>query len=245
MAAFLDRTGFLHVRGVFGPAELDGLSTEVDRLRAAATPGDKRSWWATRTDGTDVCCRVTFMADRSAAIAALADDVRLRDLAALAEGSLLPSLDRNDGIGVVIKHGDVDAGLSDLPWHRDCGLGGHPLLCPGLNVGIQLDRADAAHGQLWYLPGSHRHAGPVGDPWDGGWPVVAIDAEPGDVTVHYGHVLHAAPPPSQPGVGRRALYVSFSRPELFEAIPGGHAYNDVIYADGDGHIRNVAEQSVT
>ena len=44
--------------------------------------------------------------------------------------------------------------------------------------------------------------------------------------------------------GRRTIYLGFSRPELFDAIPAGQAYNDVIYADGDGHIRNVAEQSV-
>jgi hypothetical protein len=37
----------------------------------------------------------------------------------------------------------VATGLSDLPWHRDCGLGGHPVTCPTLNVGIQLDAATA------------------------------------------------------------------------------------------------------
>jgi hypothetical protein len=63
------------------------------------------------------------------------------------------------------------------------------------------------------------------------------------VTLHFGHVLHAAPPPRAPGLGRRAVYVGWSRPELFAAIPPGHAYNDVIYADGDGRVRNVAEQS--
>ena len=144
---------------------------------------------------------------------------------------------------MVIKNPGVTAGLSDLPWHRDCGLGGHGLLCPGLNVGIQLDRADAANGQLWFLPGSHRHGGPLGDPWADGYPTVAIDADPGDVTVHFGHVLHAAPPPSAPDAGRRAIYLGFSKPELFAVIPEGKAYNDVIYADGDGRIRNVAEQA--
>jgi len=243
MAAFLDRMGYLHVRAVFGPEELTVLSDEVERLRAEARPDDKRSWWATGAGGEDVCCRVTFMADRSAALGALADDARLRRLADLSGLDLRPAPDRNDGISVVIKNPSVTAGLSDLPWHRDCGLGGHDLLCPGLNMGIQLDRADAANGQLWFLPGSHHHGGPLGDPSTGGYPVVAIDAEPGDVTVHFGHVLHAAPSPTAPDAGRRAVYVGFSRPELFDVIPEGKAYNDVIYADGDGHIRNVAEQS--
>jgi hypothetical protein len=243
MAAFLERHGFLHVRSVFGHDELSLLSGEVERLRAMATTDDRRSWWATGADGSEVCCRLTFMGERSTAIAALADDRRLQRLADLSGLGLLPAPTRNDGISVVIKNPGVTDGLSDLPWHRDCGLGGHPLLCPGINLGIQLDRADAANGQLWFLPGSHRHGGPLGDPWAEGYPTVAIEADPGDVTLHYGHVLHAAPPPSAPDAGRRAIYLGFSKPELFTAIPEGKAYNDVIYADGDGRIRSVAEQA--
>jgi hypothetical protein len=40
------------------------------------------------------------------------------------------------------------------------------------------------------------------------------------------------------------VYVSFSTQELLDAIPEGHAYNDVIYAGGDGHVRDAAEQSL-
>ena len=116
-------------------------------------------------------------------------------------------------------------------------------MCPGILVGVNLDRADAAHGQLWFLPGSHRHAGPVGDPVQAGHRVVAIDCEPGDVTVHHQHVLHAAPAPTAvSGAGRRAVYVGFEREELFGAVESGRAYNDVIYA-ADGQVRNVAETS--
>lgn len=64
MASFLDRMGYLHVRAVFGADELAVLSDEVERLRAAAAPDDNRSWWATGAGGDDVCCRVTFMAER-------------------------------------------------------------------------------------------------------------------------------------------------------------------------------------
>jgi hypothetical protein len=243
LAERLDRLGFLHLRAVFAREEIATLSAEVERLRAASRPDDGRSWWATDAAGVEVCCRVTYMADRSEPIAALVGDDRLRRIGDLPGLGLLPVPDRNDGVSVVIKNPSVVSGLSDLPWHRDCGLGGHGLLCPGLNVGIQLDRADAANGQLWFLPGSHRHGGPVGDPEADGLPTVAVDAEPGDVTVHYGHVLHAAPPPGGESAGRRAVYVGFSRPELLAAVPPGKAFNDVIYADGDGRVRNVAEQA--
>ncbi|MCU0273839.1 MAG: phytanoyl-CoA dioxygenase family protein [Acidimicrobiales bacterium] len=242
-AAFLQRFGYLHVRGVFTADEVRHLADEVERLRAAARPDDGHSWWATDASGAERCCRITYMAQHSDRIAALADEPRLHRLATLSGETLLPAPDRNDGISVVIKNPAITAGLSDLPWHRDCGLGGHPLLCPGLNIGLQLDRADARNGQLWFLPGSHHHGGPLGDPIEQGYPVVAIDAEPGDVTVHFGHVLHAAPPPAGTDAGRRAVYVQFSRPELFEVIPAGKAYNDVIYAGGDGRVRSIAEQA--
>jgi ectoine hydroxylase-related dioxygenase (phytanoyl-CoA dioxygenase family) len=129
---------------------------------------------------------------------------------------------------VVLKNADVTAGLSDLPWHRDCGLGGHPITCPTLNMGIQLDAATAASGRLHFLAGSHRgsvHRSTLGRP---DLPIVAIDTEPGDVTVHVGDVLHAAPPPEGSGPGRRALYLTFMPLRAFDVIGPGASYNDVI-----------------
>lgn len=241
LAAFLDRFGYLHVRNVVSPEQIAAISDEVERLKLLAHPADGHSWWATQADGTEVCCRITYLAQHSETIAELGDHEGILGLAALPDLDLQLLPDRGDGLSVVIKNPDVSTGLSDLPWHRDCGLGGHPILCPGLNIGVQLDRADAANGQLWFLPGTHRHGGPVDDPWTSGYPIVAVDTEPGDVTVHYGHVLHVAPPPEAPDAGRRALYLSFARPELLDVIPAGAAYNDVVYNSGDGRIRNVAE----
>ena len=37
----------------------------------------------------------------------------------------------NDGVTVLWKRPAVTEGLADLPWHRDCGMGGHALNCPG------------------------------------------------------------------------------------------------------------------
>ncbi len=243
MAARLDEYGFLHVRSVFSAEEIAAMSAEVDRLRDESRPDDRLSWFATNSNGEEVCCRVTFMGERSDVMEALGHDARLDRLAALTGLHLRCLTDRIDGISVVIKNSAVVQGLSDLPWHRDCGLGGHPLLCPGVNLGIQLDRADAANGQLWFLPGSHRHTGPLGDPTASGYPTVAITTEPGDVTVHYGHVLHAAPPPSGAAAGRRAIYVGYARPELFEVIGPGEAYNNVLYGDGGGRVRHIGERS--
>jgi hypothetical protein len=234
---FLHTAGYLVVRRVFPPDEVARLADAADRLAAAARPGDRRSWWARTRTGDEVCCRVTYASLRDATIAALSDDARLRRLGALAGPGLQPGPDRCDGHSLVIKHGDVAEGLADLPWHRDCGLGGHPVMCPNLQLGIQLDAATPATGRLHFLAGAWRascHRSEFQRPE--GLPIVAVDTEPGDLTVHFGDTLHAAPPPTAPGRGRRALYVSFFSPPTFELIPREHGYNDVFIGRDDGLV---------
>ena len=57
--------------------------------------------------------------------------------------------------------------------------------------------------------------------------MVAIDTEPGDVTVHVADLMHASPEPTGPG-GRRTLYVTFYPPALWDHVGPGKAFNDVI-----------------
>jgi len=244
MSHFLQTCGFLVLRNVFSAEEIAAMNEVVDRERQRSTPDDKRSWWATDSDGNEVCCRVTYLAERDEVFADLAADERLKVIAALSGAQLQSCPDRLDGLGVVIKNPGVVEGLSDLPWHRDCGMGGHFVLCPGLNVGVQLDEASAENGQLWFLAGSHHHAAQSLDMSQiNGLPTVAVDAQPGDVTVHFGHVMHAAPPPLSPTANRKAVYVGFHVPELFEVIGPGQAYNDVLFTHGDGRVRSVEEAS--
>jgi hypothetical protein len=240
IGAFLSAAGFAHVRGVFAADEIAALSNEVDRLTALAAPDDGRSWWTT-IDGKDRCCRLTYANERSAVIAEIADDPRLARFRALAGEELVPEVDCLDGIGVVIKVPGAESGLADLPWHQDCGLGGHPVLCPSVAVGIQLDAASAETGQLHFLAGSHRGSAHQLRARDlDGLPIVAIDTEPGDVTLHYGNVLHAAPAPTGRGVGRRAMYVTATRAETLEFVGPGRGYNDVLFAR-DGRVHHVDE----
>jgi hypothetical protein len=223
---FIGQTGYLHLRRVFSRDEIARLTALVEARQAAARPGDGRSWWGKRQDGTQVLCRLIYLGLDVPEIAALGNDPRLVRLGALTGGGLRHLVDRSDAHSVVIKNPGVVEGLSDLPWHRDCGLGGHPFTCPSISIGIQLDAASAASGRLHFVPGS----------WRGSWhrsdlaraTTVAVDTEPGDCTVHLGDVLHAAPPPIGDGPGRRALYTTFVPPQLFDVIPPGQSYNDVI-----------------
>jgi len=240
VADFLHRAGFVHLRGVLHPDEIDALRTEVDRAVTSARPDDRRSWWTT-VGGTDVCNRVNYLNDRSDLIAGLGADPRFVRIAALGGADLRDARDRLDGNSVVIKVPGATDGLADLPWHRDCGMGGHPVKCPMLNVGIQLDAATAATGQLLMIPGSHRGTSRLPGPREaGGLPVVPLATDPGDVTVHFGHTLHAAPPPGDPGaVGRRALYLTFVPPVTFDMVGPGQGYNDVLFTRDGGRIQHV------
>jgi ectoine hydroxylase-related dioxygenase (phytanoyl-CoA dioxygenase family) len=170
-------------------------------------------------------------------IAALDHDPRMQRLASLCDATLVPAHDRCDGHSIVIKHAGVSEGLADLPWHRDCGLGGHRVKCPNMQIGIQLERADADTGWLQFLAGSwgssvHRLAVDR----QGDLPIVAIEAAPGDCTLHFGDTLHAAPPPRAPGRGRRTLYSSFYAPHMHAVIGPGQSYNDVMLARDDGLV---------
>lgn len=231
LAHVLQQTGYVHVQGVFAPDEVAALRQEVDKLTAEARPGDGASWWAKDADGREVCCRLIYTGSRSATIAALGHDPRVLRLGALAGVPLQPSEDRLDGHSVVMKQPGAVEGLADLPWHRDCGMGGHPVLCPGIQVGIQLDAATSETGQLHVLAGSWRHSSHQVTPGaEASLPVVALTTEPGDCTVHHAHVLHAAPTPTGSGQGRRALYVTFVPDIAFEVVGAGQGYNDVIHA---------------
>lgn len=109
---------------------------------------------------------------------------------------------------VFIKSPGVKTGLANLLWHKDCDLGGHPVMCPLIQLGIQLDEASAGNGQVRFLAGSHRYSNHVLEMGqEGEWlPVVGLDTEPGDVTLHFGDVLHCTPAPTSAHANRKVLY---------------------------------------
>lgn len=54
--------------------------------------------------------------------------------------------DRLDGPMAFVKNSDVAQGLGHVQWHQDDGLGGHPVMCPLLQVGVQLDHSNPENG---------------------------------------------------------------------------------------------------
>ena len=241
MAHFLGTAGYLFVRGVFSPGDAARMMDEAIALRAEARPGDRLSWWGRNAAGEDVLTRVT-RANVKHHLGGLPADSRLLSLVALADRPLAHTKGEGEGVTVIYKQpGMSDGGLSDLPWHRDCGMGGHAIMCPTLVLSVYLSAATPESGELAMLPGSHRtsfnaHDRTI-DPWSH---AARFAARPGDVSVHYGDTVHAAPPPSDPSRGeyRVSAILSFA-PAGAANHRGDASYNDALHQRDDGQIEHL------
>lgn len=242
MRRFLDAAGYLLVRGVLDRAGTARLCEATDRLRDAAAPGDGRSWWARDGSGADVLSRVTH-ASVEPDLLALYDDERITRLAALSRYEVTPKAAASpEGVKVLWKVPDVVEGLSDLPWHRDCGMGGHSTMCPLLIVTVCVAGGGAGAGQIRMLPGSWRYSYPFVDPGDPHAPEgVPLDVAPGDVTLHYGDTMHVSCPPTGPGPYRTSVLLSFV-PESDDEMLGGRGYNEPLTRGSDGHVQHLRDR---
>jgi ectoine hydroxylase-related dioxygenase (phytanoyl-CoA dioxygenase family) len=237
---FLRTAGYLLVRGVLATDEVAALLAEAEALRGEARPGDKLSWWAKDAAGGEVLCRVTRGAAKPR-LRALADDPRIRRLVGLAGLALEHKAGEGNGATVIFKNPGIREGLSDLPWHRDCGMGGHSLICPTLVASLYLTEATPETGELRFLPGSQDRSVGFADATDPRAPRgVSFRAEPGDLSLHFGDVMHAAPPPTATGLARyrTSAIVSFGPPGA--RGHRGRSYNDALHRRDDGQIEHLA-----
>lgn len=240
VGAFLARAGFVLVRGVFDSSEVAELRRAADEVTRAARPGDRRSWWAHDDAGGQVLCRVTYANQGSARIAALSDDPRIRRLGRLLGPGAVDTPDRMDGHTVIVKNRAARDGLADLPWHVDCGMGGHALMCPILQLSLFLERADRDTGTLSVVPGSHRFATPMPThSEEAAFNAIDIEAQAGDCSVHIGDTMHAAKTPAGPGPYRRSIVISFFQRQLLDIVGPGEAFNDVLLGRDDGHVEHI------
>lgn len=241
-AHFLRTAGYLFVRGVFRPEEIEGFLAEARELRGEARQGDRLSWWAKNPAGEEVLCRVTRAADKPR-LATLRSDPRLLRLVALADEPLVHWPGEGNGVTVIFKNPGIQEGLSDLPWHRDCGLGGHSVMCPTLIASIFLTPATPETGELRFLPGSWTRTTGFAEATDpDAHKGAGFRARPGDVAIHYGDGMHAAPPPTRNDldVYRWSAIVGFRRPGA-RNHRGAQSYNEVLHQRDDGQIENLTK----
>jgi len=213
MERFLGQAGFLHVAGVFTEDEMAAVYADMDRAAPTYVQGDGRSWWARTVDGSDRLVRMQGFDTMSPTAATLVADGRLARLGALTgDGHEWGSMESN-ALEALVKPIGVVAGISDVPWHKDCSLGRHSYECCSLTVGISVTGADETSGQLRVVAGSHRAlVWPAFLRRDNPLPVVDLPTGTGDVTVHLSCTLHMAQPPVERE--RRVMYTGFRLPPL-------------------------------
>ncbi|HEY1741446.1 MAG TPA: phytanoyl-CoA dioxygenase family protein [Acidimicrobiia bacterium] len=214
MHEFLMRAGFLHIGGLFDAAEMDAVAVEMDRAVPNYSQGDGRSWWARDADGTDHLVRMQGFDHESDTARDLLGDRRFLDLAELSHAGHRFARKRSDNwIEALFKPLGIVAGVSDIGWHKDCGIGRHSYDCCGMTVGISVTGAGPTSGQLHALAGSHRAL-----VWSGSLqphvdlPDVPLATDKGDVTIHLSCTMHMAQPPETHM--RRVMYSGFSLPPL-------------------------------
>ena len=210
---YLHEAGFLHLRGIFTAAEMAAVSADLDAALARARADDGASWWAGDSSGVQQAVRVLFFQEQSAALRALLADDRLQWLANLTGDGLCGTAGGAQGMDAegLIKPLDIKTGLSDLPWHKDCGQGRHSYYCNGLTVGISVTGADERSGALGVVPGSHRaNVQSAGKDDSLDLPAIKLVTQTGDLTVHCSDTLHRAYPPIERP--RKVVYTAFRQP---------------------------------
>ena len=245
MAHFLRTADYLFVRGVFGDAEVEAFRSEAEALRGEACKGDHLSWWGKNAGGEEVLCRVTRAATKPC-LATIPRDPRIVALKDLTDEDLVHRKGESDGVTVIYKNPDMAEGLGDIPWHRDCGMGGHAVMCPTLIASVYLTDSTPETGDLRMLPGSRQASFNAHVTSASSLPSASFRARPGDVSLHYSDTIHAAPPPTARGLDtyRVSAIVGFARPGA-QHHRGERSYNDVLHQRTDGqieHLVTVAER---
>ncbi|MBK5288521.1 MAG: phytanoyl-CoA dioxygenase family protein [Acidimicrobiia bacterium] len=221
MAHFLAQAGFLHLRQVFDRSVMDAIGADIDECIGRATPDDGESWWAEDATGTAQAVRVLFFYEKSAALREAVADERYQWI-----GDLTGDGHQHKGGGEgLVKPLGIVRGLSDLPWHKDCGQGKHAYMCSALTCGISITGADRVSGALGVIPGSHR-ANTMATGRDPNLDLVprTLETETGDVTVHCSDTLHRAHPPVERP--RKVVYSGFG----LAPLPGDEAIADPRYS---------------
>jgi hypothetical protein len=243
MSHFLAEAGFLHVEGLYGTDEMAAISDDIDAAVGSYQPDDGRSWWARTADGEHRPVRLQRFQEHSPTTAGLLADERLERLGSLTgDGHRLTS--KGDGrsvagnlIEALVKPIGVVEGISDVPWHKDCSLGGHSHQCCSMTVGISVTGADASCGQLRVVAGSHRALVQPAFVRRGlDLPQVDLPTRTGDVTVHLSCTLHMSQPPVSHE--RRVLYTSLRLP----SAGMGPAATEKLRRIREGAYRTVSQQ---
>ena len=224
--AFLQLHGFLVFGGVASAGEVERIDAEVRRVQELWLGEGRRKvngiplFVGRDPEGRPFIQRFAFTSLFSEYIREFVREERFRPVRGLIGDDTRVGDEEKDG---VVFNRNLNVPGSVLPrvgWHTDGLRALFYLRLPGpmLNVGLHLDRVREADGGLRLIPGSHRqgflamcfrkpyfvsHAPDPGE--------LAVETEPGDLTVHDGRLWHRVQ--ASPHAGwrslRRTMYVPY------------------------------------
>lgn len=230
-AASMAEWGVARIRSVFTAQEIELIRNDIKATAQTITKDDPQVWWTEEEGEEPQLARINYLGERCQSIRNLHNHPGLKEIIQATCLDVVAMTNRMDAQFAVLKTAKGEANtLTNLPWHKDCGLGMHHYICPSCIIGIQLTPANKTSGQLQILAGSHRFANnPTTIAQLGGAaPVIGVETEVGDITIHSSHVLHCAPPAMDPTIGRETLYIQFYPPALKQKIAAGEGVNDLI-----------------
>jgi len=204
--SFFEQFGFIHFKNFIGEDAIQELINASLEIQQDWIDRDKQKVngipvkYGKDLDGRPIVQRFAFVNHHHGVFGSLISDERFRVLLELIGEGARIGWDEKDGM--VFNHyvNGPESKFKKMGWHvdglRDLFLDGK--LNPMLNVGIHLNTVSPRHGGgLRILPGSHKqslyhlffrkrhffdHSPDLKE--------IAIDAEPGDLTVHDGRLWH-------------------------------------------------------
>ncbi|MBL4844830.1 MAG: phytanoyl-CoA dioxygenase family protein [Planctomycetes bacterium] len=224
--AFLDKNGFLLFGGVTTQEELDAIDAEVHSIQERWLSERRKKVYGIPLfagkdpEGRPFIQRFAFTSTFSEVIHAFIRDERFEPVRRLIGEDARVGDEEKDGVVFNRNLNVPESGYKRLGWHTD-GLrslfyGRMPG--PMLNVGLHFDRIAREDGGLRLIPGSHKQGfwdmafgkpyfvDHRVDPWE-----LAIETEPGDLTIHDGRLWHRVEKSRHQGWKslRRTMYVPY------------------------------------
>lgn len=224
--AFLDKNGFLIFSGVASQAEVDDLDAELHLIQERWLSERRKKVYGIPVfvgrdpEGRPFIQRFAFSSMYSDGIHAFVRDERFEPVRRLIGEDARVGDEEKDGVVINRNLNVRGSAYPKLGWHTD-GLrslfyGRMPG--PMLNVGLHFDRIKAEEGGLRLIPGSHKQGfwdmafgkpyfvDHRPDPWE-----IAVETQPGDLTVHDGRLWHRVEKSPYEGWRslRRTMYVPY------------------------------------
>jgi len=214
-AARFERDGFLAVRDLLQPAEVDEYLRLYDRflsgeIAVGARRADLGAGRASVRPGVENITQIMWPSDSVPELGAGPAHRR-----ALALARELLGEDASFDFDMLIDK--APRTLTPTPWHQDLAYWIDLPDRRAASCWIALDPAGVDNGCLWFVPGSHRLSLRAHRPSGGGGALecdateaegVAVPLRPGSCTFHAGGTLHYSRGNSTDG-HRRALIVNF------------------------------------